>query len=528
MKIAEFIRNNLETILQEWEQFTHSIQPKSGDLDKKALRDHTEYLLSDIVEDLDSPQSKYEQREKSIGQDPKSINISFAEKHGLDRFYTDFLLIDIIAEYRFLRATVLRLWNEHNPSTSVNTYDLIRFNEALDQQIFEAAGRFHIEREQAKEALSESERRFRTLIMASNEVIYQMNPDWSEMRRLSGGSFLTDTIKPNSNWLQEYIHPEDQSQVIEMINKAVMTKSIFEFEHRVFSVDGTLGWVSSRAVPLLDSDGQITEWFGVASDITVRKRAEKALQALNDELENRVEQGILELQETHRQYLHAEKLSAIGQLSSSIAHELMNPLQGIKTVLKGVKRRAVVEEEDKELLDLAIAENERMANLIKSLREFHQPSTGKRTLMDLHDSLHSLLLLYKSNFKRNRISTVLNCAEGLPQIEVVSDQIKQVFLNLLNNAQDACSEKGGGVITISTCYEDQRIAITIQDTGVGFAPDIKDQIFAPFFSTKPREKGTGLGLSVCKKIIEQHHQGEIQVESEPGKGSTFTVLLPAV
>ena len=128
-------------------------------------------------------------------------------------------------------------------------------------------------------ALLESEKRFRTLITSSSEVIYRMNPDWSEMLLLSGGYFLNDTIETNTNWLQEYIHPDDQSQVMAIINKAVMYKSIFEFEHRVFRADGTLGWVSSRAVPLLDSAGQIIEWFGAASDITARKKAEEALRA---------------------------------------------------------------------------------------------------------------------------------------------------------------------------------------------------------------------------------------------------------
>ena len=313
---------------------------------------------------------------------------------------------------------------------------------------------------------------------------------------------------------------------MKIINEAVTTKSTFEFEHRVIRVDGTLGWISSRAVPLLDSDGHIIEWFGAASDITARKQAEDALQALNNELEKRVEQGTLELQETHRQYLHAEKLSAVSKLSASIAHEFNNPLQGIKAILKGLKRRAVLEEEDEELLDLAISETERMKNLIISLHDFHKPSAGEKMEVDVHAALDSLLLLYKSDFKRKKISTERKYAEGFPQISVVPDQLKQVFLNLLNNARDACSEKDG-VITISTCHDNQKVAIAIQDNGIGISCDDKNKIFEPFFTTKSKEKGTGLGLSICRDIIQQH-QGEIRVESQPGKGSTFTILLPVV
>jgi signal transduction histidine kinase len=119
---------------------------------------------------------------------------------------------------------------------------------------------------------------------------------------------------------------------------------------------------------------------------------------------------------------------------------------------------------------------------------------------------------------------VRNYAENLPQIMVVSDQIKQVFLNLLTNAADACYECGG-VITVSTWQERDRVAVAIRDTGVGIKPEDMDHIFRPFFSTKPQVKGTGLGLSVSYGIIKKHN-GEFRVESLPGEGATFTILLP--
>jgi signal transduction histidine kinase len=135
-----------------------------------------------------------------------------------------------------------------------------------------------------------------------------------------------------------------------------------------------------------------------------------------------------------------------------------------------------------------------------------------------------LLLLCKSDFKRKQISVVLNFAERLPQIRAISDQIKQVFLNLLNNAADACLGNGG-VITISTCHGETRVAVAIQDTGIGIPPEKIGLIFQPFYTTKSETKGTGLGLSVCNGIVRNHH-GEIRIKSHPGEGSTFTVLLP--
>jgi PAS domain S-box-containing protein len=128
----------------------------------------------------------------------------------------------------------------------------------------------------AQEALRESEERFRALTMASSDVVYRMSPDWREMRHLLGQGFIADTEKPSRNWLQEYIHPDDQAHLIATINEAIRTKSIFELEHRVLRVDGTLGWTLSRAIPRLDANGEIFEWFGTASDVTDLKQAELA------------------------------------------------------------------------------------------------------------------------------------------------------------------------------------------------------------------------------------------------------------
>ncbi|MHB0999239.1 MAG: SpoIIE family protein phosphatase [Armatimonadota bacterium] len=135
---------------------------------------------------------------------------------------------------------------------------------------------------EAEWELRESEERYRALINASSQVLYRMNPDWSEMTQLKGSGFLADTEKPNRSWLQEYIHPDDQDMVLEAIREVVRTGSVFELEHRVLRADGTLGWTFSRAVPVRNAAGKIVEWFGSASDITERKEAEQELRATYD------------------------------------------------------------------------------------------------------------------------------------------------------------------------------------------------------------------------------------------------------
>lgn len=140
------------------------------------------------------------------------------------------------------------------------------------------------ERQTIELALRGSEERFRGLVTATSDVLYRMNPDWSEMRQLRGGGFLADTEKPNPNWLQEYIHPQDQAHVLEVINEAIRARSTFEMEHRVLRIDGSVGWTFSRAVPLRDADGEVVEWFGTASDITDRKEMEASLRDSQQDL----------------------------------------------------------------------------------------------------------------------------------------------------------------------------------------------------------------------------------------------------
>ncbi|MBV5318071.1 MAG: PAS domain S-box protein [Desulfobulbaceae bacterium] len=296
------------------------------------------------------------------------------------------------------------------------------------------------------------------------------------------------------------------------------------FEEIQTTPDGTKICLSTSKVPLINANGEVIGVLGAYEDITPRKKQEEQLCAARDDLERRVEQRTRELQETQKQYLHAEKLSAIGKLSASIAHEFNNPLQGILSILKGLKKRAILEKEDRELLDAAIAESDRIKELIRSLQDFNRPTSGRIVPMDVHTALDSLLLLHKSDLKGRRISVVRDYAERLPQIFAVPDQIKQVFLNLLTNAADAC-HLPGGEITISTRQEDDRVAVTFKDTGIGIKPGELEQIFQPFYTTKSAVKGTGLGLSVSYGIV-KNHRGEIRVESQPGAGSTFTVLLP--
>ena len=244
------------------------------------------------------------------------------------------------------------------------------------------------------------------------------------------------------------IHPDDRTFVDADWRSAIQSGTPYETEHRIIA-DGRVKWVREKAYLEFDDNESLIAGFGITQDITERRKAEEALRALNDELERRVEQRTLELQQTQKQVLHAEKLSAIGKLSASIAHEFNNPLQGILSVLYGLKNTTVLEKEDKMLLEEAIEEGGRIKELIRSLQDFNRPSSEKKKLLDIQKTMDFVLLLYKSDFRKMNISVEIDYAARLPQIEAVPDQIKQVFLNLLTNAADACMQSGG-VITVST------------------------------------------------------------------------------
>ena len=139
-----------------------------------------------------------------------------------------------------------------------------------------------LERLRTDDALRQSEERFRALVTSSSDVVYRMSPDWREMRQLHGQNFITNTTEPNNKWLQQYIHPDDQPRLMAVIHEAIRTKSIFEMEHQIVTVDGSLGWTFSHAVPLLNAEGEIVEWFGTARDVTEHRRAAQVLRDSED------------------------------------------------------------------------------------------------------------------------------------------------------------------------------------------------------------------------------------------------------
>jgi PAS domain S-box-containing protein len=355
----------------------------------------------------------------------------------------------------------------------------------------------------AEEALRESERRFRALVTASSGVVYRMSPDWSEMRQLHGRGFIADTEAPSRTWLQDYIHPDDQSRVLAVINEAIRTKSIFELEHRVLRVDGSVGWTFSRAIPLQDANGEIMEWFGAASDVTARKRAEEAL-------------------------LRSEKLASVGRMAATIAHEINNPLEAVTNLLF-IAKAAKDPESARQYLDMADAELQRTAHITRQSLGFYRESNAP-ALTSVNALLESAVDLLKSKIKAKQ-AVIEKQWDGNVEVTAVAGELRQVFSNLLANSLDAIEANGTIKLRVSTGAAfkngDRRVRVTIADNGEGISASARQRIFEPFFTTKGTV-GTGLGLWVSKQIVDKHG-GTIRMRSRNNgipSGTVFSVVLP--
>lgn len=258
-------------------------------------------------------------------------------------------------------------------------------------------------------------------------------------------------------------------------------------------------------------------------EIIERKHTEVELMKYRNHLEELVEDRTAQLKSTHEQLVHAEKLAAIGKLSASIAHEFNNPICGIHNVLERIGKKVPMDETNKDLLDIAIRECGRITDLIRKLHDFYRPSAGIIVFINIHTLIEEVLKLSQEKLNRRRIKLEKNYASNMPEIQVIPDQIKQVILNIFNNAEEAIP-KSGGTIKITTEAFDSKIKIHIQDTGGGISEENRKSIFEPFFTTKSAVKGTGLGLSISYGIIKRHG-GEIEVESTAGEETTFTISL---
>jgi len=275
--------------------------------------------------------------------------------------------------------------------------------------------------------------------------------------------------------------------------------------------------VQERTVELTEANQRLQD------EVRERARVQEELKRARDELEERVRERTEELETAYKQLAHSEKLNALGMLVASVAHELNNPLTGIRGVLESLEYKGGLSPRETRLVKLAIQECDRIDRLIQNLRDLYRPTTGRTEDLDLNELVESVVLLCTKDLLVRGIEVETNLSEGLPKVRAVADQLKQVVLNLITNARDAMPS--GGTLRVRTEAEGGWVRIHVEDTGGGIEEKDLEHIFQPFFSTKAAGEGTGLGLSISRGIVKRHG-GDIEVVSRVGEGTRFTVSLP--
>jgi two-component system NtrC family sensor kinase len=285
---------------------------------------------------------------------------------------------------------------------------------------------------------------------------------------------------------------------------------------------GGVGKLTSFPIAHLRKDGELLEGDLSASLIYDESGKEIASVGIFKDLRERLRIE-RELREMQQALLQSEKLAAMGRLTSQIAHELNNPIYGIMNTLELLKTEIPPESKRRRILELSLSEIQRLAEMLRNMLSFSKPEEEKRRPVKINELVEGILLVMERQMRESNIKVETYFDETLPEVMASTNQMRQVMLNLLKNAKEAMPK--GGNLTVRTSREDHKVVVAIQDTGVGIPEELRDKIFEAFFTTKQKVKGVGLGLSVCYGIIKDHG-GEIRVESEVDKGTTFTILLP--
>ncbi|HIJ90475.1 MAG: ATP-binding protein [Desulfobulbaceae bacterium] len=440
-----------------------------------------------------------------------------------------------VSEERKREAQLRQAYDSLEKQITSRTSSYQEYNAILAQEI--------IERQQAEEDLLESGERLSQILQASSIPTFVIDENhtithWNKACAVMTGLPASEMVGTQNQWKAFYLYQRpiladlvldgaNESHVAKFYSGKYRLSSLVRGAYEVedfFDFGHESKWLFFTAAPIKNLAGDIIGAIETLQDISARKAMEAEIRQMNDALEARVEERTDQLSRTYEQLLHAEKFSAVGKLAASIAHEFGNPIIGIRNFLQGLRKYVKLEKSDAEMLDVAIGECARVKDLISTLQDFNRPTTGKVASVDLHRIIEELLLLGKKKLSDRRIMVERHFARELPMIQAVPDQIKQVLLNVIGNAEEAIPE-AGGTITITTEVGGENVLILIQDTGKGIRQKDMGSIFEPFFSTKPAVEGTGLGLSVSYGIVKRHG-GDITAKSARGKGTVFTITLP--
>jgi PAS domain S-box-containing protein len=367
----------------------------------------------------------------------------------------------------------------------------------------------------AEEKLRESELHLRQMTETIPEMLWSATPegaiDYCNARVLNYTGFSAEEIM-GGGWAK-LLHPDDLDRTDRVWKSCVKSGDPYRVEIRTFhAADHTYRWCVTSALPLLDQKGRILKWYGTVVDMHDWKQAQE------------------ELRNTQAVLAHMTRVMTMGELTASIAHEVNQPLSGIVTNASTCLRMLAADppnvEGARETTRRTIRDANRMSAVIARLRALYSKKDTATEPMDLNEAARDVIALSLSELQRNRVILRPELADDLPLVAGDRVQLQQVILNLLRNASEAMSgvdDRPRRLLIRTQRDEGDHVRLTVQDAGVGFAPQAVDRLFKAFYTTKI--DGMGIGLSVCRSIIESHH-GRLWATLNDGPGAAFSFSIP--
>ncbi len=307
------------------------------------------------------------------------------------------------------------------------------------------------------------------------------------------------------------VHPEDVPLLYAMIERARSDSSNFEYESRLLMGDNSVKYLHTIAHASRDQDGRV-EYIGAIQDVTQRRLSEEALGKVRSEL------------------AHMARISSLGVLTASIAHEVNQPLSGIVTNASTCMRMLAADPPNidgaRETARRTIRDGNRASEVITRLRALFGKQETPAELVDLNDATREVIALSLSELQGNRVMLRQELSDDLPPVTGDRVQLQQVILNLLLNASDAMrdvDDRWRRLVVKTEQDDDDHVRLTVRDSGIGFNAELADKLFEAFYSTK--SNGMGVGLSVSRSIIE-HHRGRLWAAPNDGPGATFGFSIP--
>ena len=390
----------------------------------------------------------------------------------------------------------------------------------------EKSRRLEKEIEIAKDYLENIIENTRTNLMVLDKDVTVRSVNTAQAQTL--GRSKQDVIgKPFFSLFSHELLPYDGIPISTILQKTLAGRSIEIRDYPIMGLHEFPLYFTMNINPLL-IDGKIPGILISSNDVTKRVQLEEALKQYTVELENKVDRGTATAKKLEQQVLHSEKLAALGRLAAGVAHEIGNPLTSISTFAQ-LLREMAQDEFTQNSLDIINNHIQRITDIVRRMATFARADSLNIKDVNLNDVLNSTLDLMRLDKRmKSDIAIAVSLDPDLPRVMIDEGQISQVFINIILNAFDAMPN--GGTLRVHTRRggddEDREtVIITFADTGVGIPPEELQKIYDPFFTTKEAGKGTGLGLSLSYEII-RRFKGDINVSSEVGKGTVFTILLP--